>query len=336
MRIADKMGYDQVKTNLTHNRKEMSSLQNQAASMKRVNKPSDDPVAATQILGSRTERTLNNQFARNLDFAKAFMETSEQSLGELTEILMRAKELVLSQANDASSSESTRQVAGKEFEQQIGQVIQLGNRKFGDRFVFGGFKTTTAPFTERGEYSGDGGLIKVEISKDSYLNINTPGSDVFLGKGHFIAKPNLNPDIQNPPSDGEPSVQMRDPAQEQTTDPTQEQSNGINVVAMLKGIETALKTNDKFALQQSIDDLDSSIEQIIVARADFGARLMNLDSLRNSLHKTNVDLKALESKLEDADVFEIFTDINKTENTLKASLSTTGKLIQPSLLDFLR
>ncbi len=49
-----------------------------------------------------------------------------------------------------------------------------------------------------------------------------------------------------------------------------------------------------------------------------------------------VDDSAQLSTIEDADAFEVFTDITKNENTLKATLQTSGKLIQPSLLDFLR
>jgi flagellar hook-associated protein 3 FlgL len=54
------------------------------------------------------------------------------------------------------------------------------------------------------------------------------------------------------------------------------------------------------------------------------------------LRKSNVEAKALESKFEDADAFELFTDINKAQTTLQASLSTSGRVIQPSLLDFLK
>ena len=43
-----------------------------------------------------------------------------------------------------------------------------------------------------------------------------------------------------------------------------------------------------------------------------------------------------DGEAEDADAFELFSDISKKEATLQATLQTSGKLLQPSLLDFLR
>src|SRR5688500_8729498 len=99
MRVADKMAYDQVNRSISKNRSEMSTLQNQAATQKRVNKPSDDPVAASRVLFSRVEQRGQEQFIKNLNYAKGFLDYSEQSLGEIGELLVRAKELAIAQAS---------------------------------------------------------------------------------------------------------------------------------------------------------------------------------------------------------------------------------------------
>jgi flagellar hook-associated protein 3 FlgL len=66
VRIADKMNYEQVNANLGKNRSEMSELQNQAATQKRVTKPSDDPLAATRVLQTRTEIASGKQFLKSI------------------------------------------------------------------------------------------------------------------------------------------------------------------------------------------------------------------------------------------------------------------------------
>ena len=73
MRIADKMQFDQVKGNLQKNRAQMSELQNQAATQKRVTKPSDDPLAASRVLSNRIDLQGNKQFLKNLNYAKSFL-----------------------------------------------------------------------------------------------------------------------------------------------------------------------------------------------------------------------------------------------------------------------
>ena len=169
MRIADKMNYEQVKTNVGKNRTEMAHLQNQAATQKRVTKPSDDPVAAARVLASRVELAGTKQYLKNLDFARSFLEYTDQSLAELTEQLVRAKELALGQANDASANELSRDVVATEIEQIYNQIVQIGNRQHGDRYVFGGFKTTQSPFSYEGKYKGDTGEMMVHESPWSVL-----------------------------------------------------------------------------------------------------------------------------------------------------------------------
>src|SRR5690606_37866458 len=117
MRVADRMTYDQLNKNISRNRTEMSQLQNQAATQKRVTKPSDDPVAASRVLFSRTEQRGIEQYIKNLNYARSFLDFTEQSLGELSEILVRAKELALSQANDASSNAQSKKIVAAEIAQ---------------------------------------------------------------------------------------------------------------------------------------------------------------------------------------------------------------------------
>lgn len=391
MRIADKMNYDQVKNNLAKNRTEMAELQNQAATQKRLNKPSDDPLAATRVLAARTDIHGGEQFLKSLSQAKAFLDFSEESLGELANILIRAKELAISQANDASSGPQTRLVTAAEVEQLHDSAVQVGNRKIGDRFLFGGFKTTHAPFDKRGNYHGDGGEIQIAINKEARVAMNLPGDRVFLGKtnnesivddsrrqdetkGFTEENSNLGSLSQasdpggshNARADREPaSIQSasslaaaqrkgfhegrRDAIDEEqrrqdnaSGDPKKNPDiggswgTGVNVFHTLQNLEVALRANDKEGVQESLDNLDSAISQVVLARSQLGARSSTITSTTETLQKEKVDSKTLASNLEDVDTFELVTDINKTDSTLKATLATSGKLIQPSLLDFLK
>ncbi len=375
MRIADKMNFDQVKSNLAKNRSEMVDLQNQASSQKRVNKPSDDPLAAARVLATRTEINTNSQFLKNVNGAKAFLEYSEQSLGELAESLMRAKELAIGQANDASGNESSRQVVAAEVEQIISQAVQIGNRKLGDRFLFGGFRTTKAPFDQNGQYRGDNGEMKITINKEAAVSMNIPGSVVFLGVSEKnVDSASLEPRVRarapSPdPSSTDPNLNLlkRSEGQQRPDGPrirgpasvanepgaasgegeggetpvasnvsSSWQTGGVNIFSVLQDFHTSLRANDKGGIQESLDRLDEALAHVVLVRSSLGSRVMTLNSATEGLQKSQVDAKIMASNLEDADTFELVSDINKTESTLKASLATSGKLIQPSLLDFLR
>ena len=373
MRIADKMNYDQVTANLGKNRAEMSDLQNQAATMKRVTKPSDDPLAATRVLQTRTEIGSGKQFLKSIAQAKNFLEYSDSSLGELADLLMRAKELAINQSSDASASAETRKVAGTEIRNLFSQAVQIGNRKQGDRFLFGGFKTTKPPFDPDGKYRGDSGEMKITINKEAKVAMNMPGDRIFLG--HSVKVPRVSGppesnsedfDIRSNDEDlsrfgrGPASITERTVGREivrtasdliedslkkndiDLSPPTdvnlgdEWQQKGTNVFKVLGALEISLKANDKGGVQESLDRLDEALSQVVIARSELGSRSATLSSANDSLQKGQIDAKTLSSNLEDADTFQLVSDINQTESTLKASLATSGKLIQPSLLDFLK
>ncbi|WP_413586287.1 flagellar hook-associated protein FlgL [Bdellovibrio sp. HCB274] len=360
MRIADKMAFNQVNKNLGKNRSDMSDLQNQAATQKRINKPSDDPLASARVLAARTEEHGNSQFIKNINNAKSFLEFSDQSLGELSDILVRAKELAVSQSNDASGNAETRMVTASEIEQIYNQAVQIGNRKLGERYVFAGYKTQTTPFDHAGNYFGDDGDMKVQTHKDSFVAMNIAGSKVFTGRG-LDGDGVVRPRYETPTTvedvkefqqeeierieknkDMERNFLMtRGPASEFSASNKHKQdpvtgSQGVNIFNILRGLETSLRANDKAGVQESLDLMDQAISQVVLARSEVGSRVMSVNNTVDSLQKAIVDNKTTASQLEDADAFQVISDINKTDSTLKATLETSGKLIQPSLLDFLR
>ena len=356
------MGFEQVNANVGKNRTEMSELQNQAATQKRVNKPSDDPLAATRVLQTRTEIGAGKQFIKSIAVAKNFLEYSDQSLGELTELLMRAKELAINQSSDASSSEQTRNVAGTEIRQLFNQAVQVGNRKQGDRFLFGGFKTTKPPFDPNGNYHGDSGEMKITVNKEAKVAMNMSGDKIFLGR----STPNANlsgplevireefdsgsAKEEDDLARGPASIAVRTlgPLVRETIDKTLRENEipappidelakkGVSVFKVLNDLEIGLKSNDKLSVQDSLERIDDAISQVVVSRAELGSRASTLQNATDSLQKGQIDAKTLASNLEDVDTYELVSDINKTESTLKATLATSGKLIQPSLLDFIK
>jgi flagellar hook-associated protein 3 FlgL len=105
---------------------------------------------------------------------------------------------------------------------------------------------------------------------------------------------------------------------------------------MVKSIEMALRTDDKATLQSSLENIDEALSQVILARSQVGSRSMVLNNSLETLQKGKVDAQAQISNLEDADAFKVISDINKTESTLQATLATSGKMMQSSLMDFIR
>jgi flagellar hook-associated protein 3 FlgL len=357
LRVSDSMNYNKTNEALSKNRTEMSDLQTQAASQKRVNKPSDDPVGTTQIMKSKTESKGIEQYLKNLDFAQSFLNFTDQSLDEVTGALTRAKELTLSQANDPSASDITRKAVATEIRQLYNQTLQVANRKMGNRFVFGGYDTTSTPFKADGTYKGDRGEIMIEINKGSYVPMNLPGDIVFLGRdakstGVLSSVPadpgELNQtqmqEIKKRDEHAEPPGSIRAPSSMSNSEAAKDSDlgdmsvflEGENVFKVLANLETGLVSNDKAAIQDTIEKIDTVMDQIVHARSKVGSRVMNLTNTMDSLQKAGVDEKARQSSIEDVDTYALFSNLSQNESTLKATMATSAKILQPSLLDFIK
>ena len=359
MRVTDKMNQNQFLGNIQKNRTELSSLQNQAATMKRINKPSDDPIGAAKALQNRTENKNLEQFDRNILFARSFLENSESTLAQLGETIVRAKELALQGASD-TNGEMPRQMISEEVSQIYNSVVEMSNRRFGERYMFGGYQTTEAPFTKDGQFSGDNGQIQIQNHKGQFLPMNLSGSQIFLGEdlGYDSSVkrqwdiPKTIEELQDykisevqkeiqQDVDRADLLELRGPASVgraqrlDESDPVNGQA-GVNIFSLMTTLEASLKTNDKIGIQSVLEPLDQALNQINLARAEIGGRLNQMNATSDGIQKTIVDNKAQNSLIEDADLFKVMTDLNKSDASLKATLETSNKIMNQSLLDFLR
>jgi flagellar hook-associated protein 3 FlgL len=341
MRVADKMNYNQSLGAINKNRQDMMVYQNQAASQKRINKPSDDPLGAARILEKKSEMQGFEQYKRNILSAKEFIEYSEQSLSQASEMLIRAKELAIDQADDAANGAESRAIVAAEVRQIYEQMVNIANRQFGDRFLFGGYKSMTTPFDMTGTYFGDDSEMEVQIEKDSYITMNMPGSVVFMGKK--LHQPIPPQQIQQ---DEKTQVEVRGPSSQDPLSPKAQtlanSSEGhwgmvsTNVFEVLRDLEVGLRANDKYVVQNSLDYLDNAISQINMARGELGSRISSLNTGLETLQKLNVDAKVVQSEIEDVDMYDLVNNLSKTQTQLEASLATSGKMLKTTLLDFLR
>jgi flagellar hook-associated protein 3 FlgL len=113
-------------------------------------------------------------------------------------------------------------------------------------------------------------------------------------------------------------------------------SEGVNIFSLIRGLDVAMKTNDKFAIQDALEPLDQALNQVNLVRAEIGGRVNQLNSTSDGIQKTLVDNKSLTSQIEDADLFQTMSDLAKTDTTLKGTLESSAKVLNNSLLDFLK
>ncbi len=117
-----------IERNFLHNifklEKRLARLQDQASSGRRILRPQDDPIGTGRAVYLRHDMAVNNQYQRNIDKAKNWMEQTESALAHLTNVITRARELALTGATGTTPPDSKKAIA-VEIEQLWEEAISV-------------------------------------------------------------------------------------------------------------------------------------------------------------------------------------------------------------------
>jgi flagellar hook-associated protein 3 FlgL len=170
----------------------LAETQLQVTTGRRVNVPSDDPLAAARISGLDATLSRLEQFQENSVIARNRLGLEEEAVASVVNNLQRVRELAV-QANNAPLSDDDRASIVVELRERLDGLVALANSVDGSgRYLFGGYQEATRPFTAAAGavvYNGDDGQRSLQVSAERFVAVNDAGSDVFQrienGNGTF-------------------------------------------------------------------------------------------------------------------------------------------------------
>jgi len=109
-----------------------------------------------------------------------------------------------------------------------------------------------------------------------------------------------------------------------------------DMIGSLILLTTALRENDHELIDQMNNNMDLAMKELLSVRADVGAKTIRLETTQNRLENSEVNFTRLLSEVEDADIVSLVSQLAREENLYQASLVASSKLLQQSLVDFLR
>jgi len=107
------------------------------------------------------------------------------------------------------------------------------------------------------------------------------------------------------------------------------------VFANLKKLQTALQTSDQNGITAAAEGLKADYDRIVRSRGEVGARVQELEHRQNRLEDENLATKGLLSKLKEVDFTQAISEFNTLQTALQASMMTTSRVLNLSLMDFL-
>ncbi|HEX2084304.1 MAG TPA: flagellar hook-associated protein FlgL, partial [Solirubrobacteraceae bacterium] len=182
-RITEGMLGRRLLSDLRASTQRIATAQRQIASGRRIDKPSDDPLATHNALRLRSELGGIEQDKRTISDTKGWLDTTDSALATITDVVHRARELALQGANGAIGQTERNKLAD-EVDQLIETAKSAANSSYGGRYVLAGQDTDDAPYAPGAvdAYDGDTGAIARQIGPGVSVQINVKGVDI-LGNG---------------------------------------------------------------------------------------------------------------------------------------------------------
>lgn len=295
-RITQGMVNTQYMRNLNNNLNRMNVLQEQMSTSRKINRPSDDPVGLSYALRYRSELGANEQYQENVSSAISWLEYTDTMLSQAGEVLNKARELSVQAANGTNSVDALQAVKS-EMKQLYEQLVTIGNSSFNGKYIFNGQKTDIPPYT----------------STDA-VNQNTDEGVIRFDVGGWTT---LSVNVDGNQAFGS-------------------SASDTNAFKLLKDTISNLEKSDFTAISAGLGKMDERITAFLEVRADIGAKTNRINLANERLQDAKINLSTLQSSTEDADMAETITGFNTDQSVYQASLSMGAKILQSSLLDYLR
>lgn len=146
MRITSTMLSSNYLKNVNKNMSYLQTLQNQLSTGKEISKPSDDPYKASRIVKMYADIAGNEQYNDNITDVTNFLDVTDTSITQISNLYSRVRELLVSAGNAAYGSEQMQSIQD-EMKVKVDQLAQLLNTSFDGKYVFGGTKVDSKPVT---------------------------------------------------------------------------------------------------------------------------------------------------------------------------------------------
>jgi flagellar hook-associated protein 3 FlgL len=182
MRISYSMIYDQTEFNINKQYESYFRLNEKVTTGKEVNRPSDDPISMSNILGYRSTISSLEQYETNIERGNTWLRYTESALTAAEELIVSARTLAVQMAT--GTNEAQLEIIAPQVRQIAEQLLQVANTSVSGKFLFSGHKTETLPFTMDENlnvtYHGDNNKIKYSIDETTDVTVNIAGHETFM------------------------------------------------------------------------------------------------------------------------------------------------------------
>jgi len=303
VRITQKAMVNSSLTGLNNNLTALVKVQNQLATGRVLNRPSDSPIDTSKSMQVRSDLARVTQQDRNITDAQSWLDQTDSALSDVQKLLQRVQALTVQGLNTGANDATSNAALATEISALQDELLGVANTSVSGRPVFGGVTSGALAYADDGTYiglgEGDGSTadhpVLRRISDNEVLRVDVTGPEVF------------GPD-------------------------------GANLFDLVRGIADKLNTSPVNAgmLSADLEALHGAQERISTAQATVGARTNRVEKAADLNSQRELALTAQLGSIEDVDIAKASVELSAQQLGYQASLAVTAKILQPTLMDFLR
>ncbi|WP_313375650.1 flagellar hook-associated protein FlgL [Pantoea sp. CTOTU50773] len=316
MRLSTNMIFDQQVRGITDSQSSWLKVGEQLSSGRRVNNPSDDPIAASRAVVLSQSQAKSTQYATARSFADQSLSMEENALKGATSSIQDAQTLIVYGSTGTLSDDDRASIA-TQLEGIRAQLLNQANSQDGNgRYIFAGYKTDTAPFTDTAgtgvSYVGGDQAITQKVDDGRTMDVSSTGSSVFMSiTSNAKAEPDGTASETN-------VFNMRDSA-----------------IAALKvpqdNADDATKQTFQDAMDKTNRGLSNSLNNVLTVRSAVGTQLSELDTLNAQGDDRDTIMTSQMSDLVDVDYTSAISSYTMQQTALQASYKTFTDMSKMSL-----
>jgi flagellar hook-associated protein 3 FlgL len=303
MRVTPKITTSNFIRNIHQQAGDILKAQERIASQKRINKISDDPLGMGRVLGYRSNIAAIEQYEENIDQGISQLEFNEITLDLASDLVKTAKGLAEQYLGSDITAEE-KQFAADQIKDLYDQVISLANSTYNNNYIFAGHATDTAPFSRDADfnvtYHGDDGQVRLMVGSNVEITYNADGSKIFQNAAN----------------------------------------GGVNLFDELKNVIDGLENPDAAAgraqIKAAVSPLYTARQQINSRRSEYAPAFYRLQYTDEYWANLKPKVQGTLADTEQADIAKTVMELTNLEVAYETTLATAARIIQPSLMDFLR
>lgn len=330
-RITSNMLTSNYLRNMKRNLTNMKTLQNQLASGKQIQRPSDNPYTASRSMQLNSEMSANKQYNENIKDTSNWLDTTDTALSQMGNIFGRVETLIVNAGNGAYGQDERTSIQD-EIKEKVNELSQVLNTSFDGSYIFGGTKTASKPTTvvngvlQYADKSGNG------IGNNGKNGVDTNSVTSIASTDTYKQ---ISSDLQVDISEGVKTTYNTTASD--VLEFTDKDGNSINVSDLLSKIITDLGSGGSTSdlITSDLKNIQSVTANLLQKRSEVGSFQNRMDSAQQNNETQNYNMTDILSKTEDIDMADTTMQYSMMQTVYTASLQTSAKILPMTILSYL-